>query len=119
MGGSGDEEEGIMSEMRDKLFLLKSFREEEVAGPMDQYLDEIKQHVNTRIDYEKSFTTHTPRVLSKEFKIQHGLGYVPHRFLLVGQNADGIVYRSKKAWTTTTSYFRSNVADMEIEILIW
>lgn len=109
-----------MSHARDKPFLLKRFQDaDDVAALLDQYLDEIKDNINSRIDFDNSFSTKSSPTADAVFKIIHNLGYIPHRFLVVGQNGPGTVYRSKSAWTDTVAYFQCTSSNLEVEILIW
>jgi uncharacterized membrane protein YgcG len=117
--GANNAKEGVVSEVKDKPFLLKDFKDDNLAGALDQHLDEIKQHTNTRIDYDKSYSVETPATPGQEFKVVHKLGYIPHRFLVIGQNALGTIYRSTGAWTDQAAYFKSDAVGMEAEILIW
>src|SRR5258706_14856295 len=85
----------------------------------NKYIDNIKEALDSHVDAEVSYTTVTPAVPDTDFRILHGRGVKPSKFLVVGISKAGHVYLSPIAWTDKIAWFRCSVASATVTLLIW
>lgn len=102
-----------------KPFTIKDFSEPGIADRINTYLDEIREAVMSRLDFQQSFTIHAAKVAGNEFRILHNLGYIPNNFLIISKNGAGEFYPSGSAWTTTAAYFKCTTASIIARVVIW
>lgn len=53
-----------------------------------------------------------------DFAVVHNLGRVPLFYDIKSKNAAGDIYKGTIAWTTTTAYFQSTVAHLNVTFFI-
>lgn len=102
-----------------KPFIIKDFSEPGIADKINTYLDEIREAVMSRIDYQQSFVVRSAKVAGDEFKLLHNLGYIPNNFVIVSKSGAGEFYPSGSAWTTTAAYFRCTTSGLIAKVAIW
>jgi hypothetical protein len=53
-----------------------------------------------------------------DFAVVHNLGRVPLFYDIKSKNAAGDIYKGTTPWTTTTAYFQSTVANLNVTFFI-
>jgi len=102
-----------------KPFNLKDLSEPGIADKLNVYLDEIREAVMSRLDFQQSFVVRSASVAGDEFRIVHSLGYIPNNFVIVSKSGAGEIYPSGKAWTSTTAFFKCTTAGLIVKVAIW
>jgi len=107
-------------DLRDKPFRLVDHPDiAEVAGDLDTYLDDAKDVLNSKISSDTVYSTLTPDIADVEFQIIHGLGRIPTKYILVGTDKAGQLYKGPRAWDTSAAFFKFSSAFANVEVLIW
>jgi len=100
-------------------FNIKEFDEPGMAEKLNNYLDEIREAVMTRIDYQQAFIIQSAQVVGDEFRVVHNLGYIPNNFVILSKSGAGEIYPSGGAWTPTAAFFKCTTAGLIMRIAIW
>jgi hypothetical protein len=88
-----------------------------------QMIRELQSIFNHGLTFDLNFvgapvSIVTPGTPDTDFQIEHQLGRVPDKFIILSIDKAAIIYKSPTAWTDTLAYLRCNIATTAITILV-
>lgn len=86
------------------------------VGVLEQQFKEI---IGGALDKREFVEVTTPGTPDTEFSIEHGLGFIPVGFLVVGQDKAATTYKGVTAWDSEKIYLKTNVATVALRVMIF
>lgn len=85
------------------------------TGPLEPQFREI---VNNAID-KRVFADVTTPGADVEYSIEHGMGIIPLGYIVISQDKAAATYKSTTAWDTGSIYLKTNVATVQVRVLVF